>query len=78
MMIMLNKSGATEIKIMVLRLLANEVIGCVYQLNPEYLHEIFAMKNRPSNFRDTSILDRLRSYTTKYCLESCRKFGAKL
>ena len=74
---MLNKNEATGIKIMTLRLLAIEVYKCV-NFNPEYLNEMFTMKNCPYDLRDTCILERPRAYTTKYGLKSFRKYGAKI
>ena len=66
------------IKIMTLRLLAIEVFKCVNKLNPEYLNEMFTMKKCPYNFRDTSILERSKSNTTRYGLKSFRNYGAKI
>ena len=65
------------IKIMTLRLLAIEVFECVNKLNPEYLNEMFAIKKCPYDFRDTSILERSPSNTTKYGLKSFRNYGSK-
>ena len=60
---LLNKSEATGIKITTLRLSAIEVYKCANDLNPEYLNEIFTMKNCPYDFRDNSILERPKSNT---------------
>ena len=65
------------IKIMTLRLLAIEVFKCVNKLNPEYLNEMLSMIKCPYNFRDTSILERSKSNTTRYGLKSFRNYGAK-
>ena len=56
---LLNKSEATGIKIITLRLLAIEFHKCVNNLSPEYLNEMFTMKNCPYDFHDNSILERL-------------------
>ena len=74
---LLNKSEATGIKIMTLRLLAIEVYKCVNNFNPEYLNEMFTMKNCPYDLRDTYTLERPRAYPTKYGLKSFRNYGAK-
>ena len=66
------------IKIMTLRLSAIEVFKCVNKLNPEYLNEMFTIKKCPYNFRDTSILERSKSNTTRYGLKSFRNYGAKI
>ena len=66
------------IKSMTLRLLAIEVFKCVNKLNPEYLNEMFTIKKCPYDFRDTSILERSKSNTTKYGLKSFRNYGAKI
>ena len=66
------------IKIVTLRLLAIEVFKCVNKLNPEYLNEMFTIKKCPYDFRDTSILERSKSNTTKYGLKSFRNYGAKI
>ena len=75
---LLNKSEATGIKIMTLRLLAIEVYKCVNNFNPEYLNEMFTKKNCPYDLRDTCILERHKAYTTKYGLKSFRNYGAKI
>ena len=75
---LLNKSEATGIKIMTLRLLAIEVYKCVNNFNPEYLNEMFTKKNCPYDLRDTCILERPKAYTTKYGLKSFRNYGAKI
>ena len=63
---------------MTLRLSAIEVFKCVNKLNPEYLNEMFTIKKCPYNFRDTSILERFKSNTTRYGLKSFRNYGAKI
>ena len=75
---LLNKSEATGIKIMTLRLLAIEVYKCVNNLNPKYLNEMFTKKKCSYDFRDNSILERPKSNTTKYGLKSFRNYGAKI
>ena len=75
---LLNKSEATGIKIMTLRLLAIEVYKCVNNFNPEYLNEMFTKKNCPYDLRDTCILERPKAYTTQYGLKSFRNYGAKI
>ena len=45
------------IKTLALRLLAIYGIKYVNKLNPEYLNEMFTIKNCPYDFRDTSILE---------------------
>ena len=42
---LLIKCEVSGIKIMTLRLLAIEVFKCVTKLNPEYLNEMFTIKN---------------------------------
>ena len=63
---------------MTLRLLAIEVYKCVNNFNPEYLNEMFTMKNCPYDLRDTCILESPTAYTTKYGLKSFRNYGAKI
>ena len=75
---LLNKSEADGIKIMTFPLLAIEVYKCVNNFKPEYLNEMFAMKNCPYDLRDTFISERPRAYTTKYGLKSFRNYGAKI
>ena len=75
---LLIKSEATGIKITTLRLLSIEVYKCVNDLNPEYLNEMFTIKNYPYDCRDNSILERPKSNTTKYGLKSFRNYGAKI
>ena len=66
------------IKMMTLRLLAIEVFKCVNELNPKYMNEMFTIKKCPYNFRNTSILERSKSNTTRYGLKSFRNYGAKI
>ena len=51
---------------------------CVNKLNPEYLNEMFTTKKCQYNLRDTSILERFKSNTTRYGLKSFRNYGAKI
>ena len=52
---LLNKSEATGIKFMTLRLLEIEVYKYVNNLNPRYLNKIFTMKKCPYHFLYTYI-----------------------
>ena len=63
---------------MTLRLLAIEVFKCANKLNPKYLNEMFTIKKCPFHFRDTSILERPTSNTTRYGLKSFRNYGANI
>ena len=74
---LLIQSEVPGIKIMTLCLLAIEVFKCVNKLNPEYLYEMFTIKKCPYDFRDTSILERSKSNTTRFGLKSFRNYGAK-
>ena len=58
--------------------LGYDYVKCVNKLNPEYLNEMFTIKKCPYDFRDTSILERSKSNTTKYGLKSFRNYGAKI
>ena len=75
---LLIQTEVPEIKIMTLRLLAGDVFKCVNKLNPVYLNEMFTIKKCPYDFRDTSVLERSKSNTTRYGLKSFRNYGAKI
>ena len=66
---LLIQSEVSGIQIMILRLLEIDVYKCENKSNPEYLNETSTTKNYRFDFRDTSILERPRSKTTKYGLE---------
>ena len=59
---LLNKSETVGIKSITSRLLAIGVYKCVNDLNLRYLNEKFTMKNRPNDFRDNLILDRIEFF----------------
>ena len=66
---LLNKSEAAGIKIMTLRLLAIKVYKRFDNFNPEYLNEVFPMKNCPYDLRDTFILEYTPQSTALSLLE---------
>ena len=75
---LLNDSGMSGIRIMRLRLLAIEVYKCVKKFNPEYLKDIFILKESPYDVCDDSILVRPKVNTTNYGLKSFRNYGSKI
>ena len=75
---LLKQCEVSGTKIITLRLLAIEVFKCVNKLDPKYLNEMFTTKKCPFDFRDTFILERAKSNTTKYGLKSFRNYGARI
>ena len=47
-------------------------------LNPQYLKEMFALKECPYEFRNKKILDRPATKLTNYGLKSFKSYGAKI
>ena len=72
---LLNDSEMSGILIMTLRLLAIEVYKCVKKFHPEYLNNIFIIKESPYGLRDDSIPVRPNVNTTNYCLKSFRSLN---
>ena len=75
---LLNNSWMSGIRIMTLRLLAIEVYKCVKKSNPEYLNDIFTIKESPYGLRDDSILVRSNVNSTSYGLKLFTNYGSKL
>ena len=75
---LLTKADVPGIKIMTLRQLAIEMCKSVTKINPEYLNELFLLKQCTYNLRKVSVLERPKVNTTQFGLKSFKSYGSKI
>lgn len=75
---LLRKAEVPGIKILLLRTLAIEMYKCISNENPDYLNELFKIKDVSYNLRDASIITRPKVAKSNFGLKSFKSFGAKI